>query len=65
MKNADRETAKDESKDATDRVMQSFMADSMELYKQYADNPSFRLWLIDVIFNGTYKREETMPQFKG
>jgi len=59
MKNADHEAAKDEGKDATERAMQSFMTDSMELYKQYADNPSFRLWLIDMIFNGTYKREET------
>ncbi len=56
MKNADLDTAKDEGKDATERAMQSFMTDSMELYKQYADNPSFRLWLIDMIFNGTYKR---------
>jgi len=56
MKNADREAAKDEGKDATERAMQSFMTDSMELYKQYADNPSFRFWLIDMIFNGTYKR---------
>jgi type I restriction enzyme R subunit len=56
MKNADRETAKDEGKDATERAMQSFMADSMELYKQYADNPSFHLWLIDTIFDGTYTR---------
>jgi type I restriction enzyme R subunit len=58
MKNADREAAKDEGKgkDATERAMQSVMTDSMELYKQYADNLSFRLWLIDMIFNGTYKR---------
>jgi len=61
MKNADHDTAKDEGKDATERAMQSFMTDSMELYKQYADNPSFRLWLIDMIFNGTYKREENRP----
>jgi len=58
MKNADLETAKDESKDATDRAMHSFMTDCMELYKQYVDNPSFNLWLNDKTFNGTYKREE-------
>jgi type I restriction enzyme R subunit len=62
IKNADREAAKDEGKDATERAMQSFMTDSMELYKQYADNPSFRLWLIDMIFNGTYKREAQLNQ---
>jgi type I restriction enzyme R subunit len=54
MKNADREAAKDEGKDATERAMQAIMTDSMELYKQYADNQSFRLWLVDMIFNGTY-----------
>jgi type I restriction enzyme, R subunit len=61
VKNADHEAAKDEGKDATERAMQSFMTDSMELYKQYADNPSFRSWLIDLIFKGTYKREEKRP----
>jgi type I restriction enzyme R subunit len=39
--------------------MQSVITDSMELYKQYADNPSFRAWLMDVIFKGTYRRGET------
>jgi type I restriction enzyme R subunit len=62
MKNTDRETAKDEGKDATDRAMQTFMPDCMELYKQYVDNSSFNSWLTDVIFNGTYKREEARPQ---
>jgi len=61
MKNADREAAKDEGKYATERAMQSFMTDSMELYKQYADNPSFKSWLINMIFSGTYKREEDRP----
>jgi type I restriction enzyme R subunit len=54
IKNADRETAKAEGTSATERAMLSFMNDNMELYKQYADNPSFRSWLIDMIFKGTY-----------
>jgi len=62
MKNTDRETAKDEGKDATDRAMQTFMPDCMELYKQYVDNSSFNSWLTDVIFDGTYKREGARPQ---
>jgi type I restriction enzyme R subunit len=60
IKNADSETARDEGKDATERAMQSFMSDSMELYKQYVDNPSFRLWLIDMIFSETYNKEKRM-----
>jgi len=59
IKNADIEAAKDEGKDATERAMQSFMSDSMELYKQYADNPSFRSWFIDMIFKWTYSRRGT------
>jgi type I restriction enzyme R subunit len=50
-KNADQQAARDEGVDATDRAMNSIITDSMELYKQYADNQSFRAWLIDLIIN--------------
>ena len=56
MKNADPETARDESKDATNRAVHSMMGDDMEFYRQFADNPSFRAWIFDSIFNGTYKK---------
>jgi type I restriction enzyme R subunit len=56
MKNADMEAARNEGRDATERAMQSVITDSMELYKQYTDNPSFRAWLMEVIFKGTYKQ---------
>ena len=64
MKNADKKTAKDEGEGATDRAMHSLMTDSMELYKQYADNPSFRLWLVDTIFNGTLPRVKLIRQMR-
>lgn len=31
------------------------MADHLELYKQFSDNPSFRKWLESMVFNTTYK----------
>ena len=30
------------------------MADNMELFKQFQDNPSFKKWLSDMVFNMTY-----------
>lgn len=31
------------------------MADNMELFKQFQDNPSFKKWLSDMVFNLTYE----------
>lgn len=40
-----------------DRVLQSsifgVMSDNMELFKQFKDNPSFKKWLVDMVFNVT------------
>ncbi|MDR0465419.1 MAG: DEAD/DEAH box helicase family protein [Treponema sp.] len=58
MKNADRETARDECNDATNRAMQSVISACIELYKQYADNLSFNSCINDKIFKDTYKRAE-------
>ena len=33
------------------------MADNMELFKQFQDNPSFKKWLSDLVFNLTYNKE--------
>lgn len=30
------------------------MKDNMELFKQFQDNPSFKKWLSDMVFNLTY-----------
>ena len=40
------------------------MADNMELFKQFQDNPSFKKWLSDLVFNLTYNpegKEYVMP----
>jgi len=60
MKNADRDTAKEEGEDATERAVQSVMTDDMEFYRQFVDNPSFRAWMFDSIFNWTYRTNMAM-----
>jgi len=54
MKNSDKRNAKLESEEALNRAIIDIMADNMELFKQYNDNPSFKKWLGDLVFNITY-----------
>lgn len=39
------------------QVIFAIMADNMELFKQFQDNPSFKKWLSDLVFNVTYNKE--------
>ncbi|MEJ7640522.1 MAG: hypothetical protein WKF75_21770 [Singulisphaera sp.] len=39
---------------ALQRVMLELLADHTELFKQFGDNPGFKKWLSDTIFQGTY-----------
>lgn len=55
MKNSDKQNARMESECALQQVIFSVMADNMELFKQFQDNPSFKKWLSDMVFNMTYK----------
>jgi len=55
MKNADKQEARTESDRVLQSIIFSIMADNMELFKQYSDNPSFKKWLSDMVFNVTYK----------
>ena len=54
MKNSDKQNARMESERALQQVIFSVMADNMELFKQFQDNPSFKKWLSDIVFNLTY-----------
>lgn len=54
MKNSDKQNARIESERALDKAVMNMMADNMELYKQFKDNPSFKRWLSDMVFNLTY-----------
>ena len=64
MKNSDAQEARTESERALQTVIFSIMADNMELFKQFQDNPSFKKWLSDLVFNLTYNpegKEYVMP----
>lgn len=54
MRNSDEQSARLESERALQQVIFSIMADNMELFKQFQDNPSFKKWLSDLVFNLTY-----------
>ena len=55
MKNSDEQNARMESERALQQVIFAIMADNMELFKQFHDNPSFKKWLSDLVFNMTYE----------
>ena len=57
MKNSDEQSVRLESERALQQVIFSIMADNMELFKQFQDNPSFKKWLSDLVFNITYNKE--------
>ena len=57
MKNSDEQEARTESERALQQVIFSIMSDNMELFKQFQDNPSFKKWLTDMVFNLTYNKE--------
>ena len=54
MKNSDKQNARIESERALKKVIMNIMVDNMELFKQYNDNPSFKKWLSDLVFDTTY-----------
>lgn len=57
MKNSDKQSARMESERALQQVIFAIMADNMELFKQFQDNPSFKKWLSDLVFNLTYNKD--------
>ncbi len=57
MRNNDKKTARIEHDAALQRVMIDLLADHTELFKQFSDNPSFKKWLSDVIFQATYEEK--------
>lgn len=57
MRNADKQEARTESDRVLQSIMFSIMADNMELFKQFNDNPAFKKWLSDMVFTTTYNTE--------
>jgi type I restriction enzyme R subunit len=55
--NSGKENAKLEHDKALGRVVLGLMADHTELFKQFSDNPNFKRWLTDMVFESTYRSE--------
>ena len=55
MANSDQQNARIEHDNALERAMTDYVADPIELFKQFSDNDSFRRWLSEMIFAATYK----------
>jgi type I restriction enzyme R subunit len=57
MRNADKQAARTERDRVLQAVIFRIMADNMELFKQFNDDPAFKKWLSDMVFNTTYNTE--------
>ena len=57
MRNADKQEAHTECDRVLQSVMFSIMADNMDLFKLFNDNPEFKKWLSDMVFTATYNTE--------
>jgi type I restriction enzyme R subunit len=60
QENSDEQNALIEYEKALSRVMTGVMKDSTELFKLYVDNPEFKRWLSDRVFELTYKKPATL-----
>lgn len=56
-KHSDKQNARYEHDKALGRVMVSLLSDHTELFKQFSENPSFKKWLNDTIFQLTYEEK--------
>ena len=54
VQNSDKQNAKMEHDKALNRVVLELLADHTELFKQFSDNPNFKRWLTDTVFDTTY-----------
>lgn len=57
--NSDKQNAKLEHDKALNRVVLELLSDHTELFKQFSDNPNFKRWLTDTVFDVTYKPTAT------
>ncbi len=60
--NSDKQNAKLEHDKALNRIVLELLADHTELFKQFSDNPHFKRWLTDMVFDATYHPGATSPQ---
>jgi type I restriction enzyme, R subunit len=55
IRNSDKQNARVEHDKALRRVIVDMLRDHTELFKQFSDNPSFKRWLADSVFDLTYR----------
>ncbi len=55
IRNSDKQNARVEHDKALQRVILEMLGDHTELFKQFSDNPSFKRWLADSVFDLTYR----------
>jgi type I restriction enzyme R subunit len=60
--NSDKQNAKLEHDKALNRVVLELISDHTELFKQFSDNPSFKRWLTDMVFDSTYHPAPVPPK---
>lgn len=60
--NSDKQNAKLEHDKALNRVVLELISDHTELFKQFSDNPSFKRWLTDMVFDSTYQPGAIPPK---
>ncbi len=60
IKHSDRQNARIEHDKALLRVMTALLQDDTELFKQFSDNDGFRRWLTEMVFDLTYKTQNTI-----
>lgn len=60
--NSDKQNAKLEHDKALNRVVLELISDHTELFKQFSDNPSFKRWLTDMVFDSTYHPGTVPPK---
>lgn len=60
--NSDRQNARLEHDRALNRVILELLSDHTELFKQFQDNPGFKRWLADTVFDETYQPGAVRPK---
>lgn len=55
VQHSDKQNARLEHDKALNRVILELLADHTELFKQFSDNPNFKRWLTDTVFDTTYR----------
>ncbi|MBU2763068.1 restriction endonuclease [Acidithiobacillus caldus] len=60
--NSDKQIAKLEHNKALNRVVVELLSDHTELFKQFSDNPNFKRWLTDTVFDAAYQQGTVPPK---